>query len=92
MNVRVEYVAQMRQASGVGDELVGVEAPCSVRGLIDALAQRHGDRFRTIVFDAAGAVRPSLLVFVSDEQVELAEARELREGDKVTILAPLAGG
>jgi molybdopterin converting factor small subunit len=63
-----------------------------VLDLLRRVAKTHGERLSGLVLDAAGELRPSVLVFVGDEQFDLDEPRPLRDGDTVTVMSPLAGG
>jgi molybdopterin converting factor small subunit len=91
VKVVVRYMAQARQAAGAASEQVEVDRAGSIRDLLILLADRHGDRFRDLLLNAAGGVRPPLLLFVGDEQVG-ADWPALRDGDVVTVLTPMAGG
>ena len=90
MQVTVHYFAQLKRAAGVASETVVVEPDATLAQLVQRLAQQHGDAFRALVLDAAGQPQRTLLYAVGDEQADL--DRVLREGDVVTILAPMAGG
>jgi molybdopterin converting factor small subunit len=92
MRVAVRYLAQLRQAAGVAAEEVDVAEACLVRDLLARLGERHGEAVGRLLLDAAGALQPTILVFVGDVQVDPADAAPLREGDVVTILTPIAGG
>lgn len=92
MQVTVKYMAQLKQAAGTGRETVEVTAGCTVPTLLRDLAGKRPDAFRRIVLDAQGNLQPCLLFFVHEEQVRPEEQRELRDGDVVTVLAPMAGG
>jgi len=92
MQVRMRYLAQLKHAAGIGVEAVDVEAPCAVADLLRRLADRHGDAFRRIVFDAKGNVQPALLIFHGDEQASPDTVRPFQDGDEITVLAPMAGG
>jgi molybdopterin converting factor small subunit len=92
MNIRVEYVAQMKDAAGVPQEAFEVPADTSVPELLRAVAKRRGERLAGLLLDATGELRPSALVFVGDEQFEADTPAALRDGGTVTIMSPLAGG
>lgn len=79
MKLAVRYLAQLRHAVGSGGEEVELPGPLSVRELLAALAARR-----------PALLTPALLVFVGDEQAE--PERQLRDGDEVTLLTPVAGG
>ena len=86
MKIRIEYVAQIRDAAGLAGEVLEVPAATSVVDLLRTVAAVRGERLRGLLLDAAGGLRPSALVFVGDEQFEIDEPRALREGDTVTVM------
>jgi molybdopterin converting factor small subunit len=92
MKVAVKYLAQVRQAAGCPAEAVELEGGCSLGELVRRLAERHGDPLRRLLLGPAGAPHDSLLLFVGEEQVRCESGRELRDGDVVTVLTPMAGG
>jgi molybdopterin converting factor small subunit len=92
MKIRVEYVAQIRDAAGLSSETLEVAADTAVLDLLRTVATGRGERLRGLLLDADGGLRPSALVFVGDEQFDLDEPRALRDGDTVTVMSPLAGG
>ena len=92
MRVAVKYLAQLKQAAGCASEAVELDGACSLPELVGRLAERHGEPLRGLLLDPAGRPHDALLVFVGDEQVRWEAARALRDGDLVTVLAPMAGG
>lgn len=92
MRVRVNYLAQVKRAAGVAEEAADLAPEGSLRDLLAVLADRHGADFRRLVLDPQGRVQPTLLFFVGDEQLRPECDRPLRDGEVVTILAPMAGG
>jgi molybdopterin converting factor small subunit len=92
MQVNVSYLSQLKKAAGVGREKVTVEKPCTVQQLLsDAVCPRRIQLCETIR-NGDGSFRDILLVFVGDRQVDLATPFELRDGDEVTVMFPIAGG
>jgi MoaD family protein len=92
MRVAVKYLAQIKQAAGRASEAVELDEGCSLRDLVRRLAERHGEPLRSLLLGPAGSPHDALLLFVGDEQVRWEVERELRDGDVVTVLAPMAGG
>ncbi len=92
MRIAVKYLAQVRQAAGCPAEALDVEGGCSLPELVRRVADRHGEPLRRLLLNAAGGPHDSLLLFVGDEQVRGGAAVELKDGDVVTVLAPMAGG
>lgn len=91
MNVRVRLTAQARDAAGCDETPVALGSDRSVRALLGALAAAC-EPLRPLLLKADGAPHPSVLVVVGDEQVPVDDPRELREGDAVTVMTPIAGG
>ncbi len=82
----------MKPAAGTPAETLELAGPCPARDVVPLLAERHGDPLRRLLLDADGRVRPTILVFVGDEQVVPEQDVTLRDGDTVTLMTPLAGG
>ena len=82
MKVHVRYMAQLRQAAGTSAEEVELKAPCPVEELLALLGRRHGE--------GLGRMSSTALVFVNDVQAD--RGTTLGDGDRVTLLAPIAGG
>jgi molybdopterin converting factor small subunit len=90
MQVTILYMAQLKQAAGTAAEQVQLDAPCSVLDLVRRVAHQHGDPLRRLLLDGSGAIQPTNLFFVGDEQVPATAL--LTDGQVVTILSPIAGG
>lgn len=85
MRVSVKYLAQARHAANRGEEALDLEGGASLGELVRLLGERHGEALGRLL-------RGSALLFVGDEQVRGEPGRALRDGDTVTVLAPMAGG
>jgi len=93
MKITVHYRTQIRRAVGISSETVDLAADLSLPDLLQRLAERHGDAFRRLVLPEGKPARGSVLVFVGDTQVpHAAQAMPLKDGDAVTLLAPMSGG
>ena len=90
MHITVHYLTQIRRAAGCSSESITVPDGCTLDALLHQLAERREPGFRSLVLDDANIVRRSLLFFIGDEHAEL--SRVLRDGEAVSILAPMAGG
>jgi molybdopterin converting factor small subunit len=89
MNVVVRYLAQLRRLAGRSDERLSLPAGCTVGQLVGRLAAANEAMGRALL-DDRGGVRPTILVFVGDEQA--AKDRPLEDGDEVVLMTPIAGG
>ena len=92
MQITVEYTAQVKRAAGVAGESIDVDSDCSVQDLLKQIANRHGDPLAGLLLGDTGALSPSILLFVNDEQVRWETPRLLHENDVLTILSPISGG
>ncbi|MEX0715247.1 MAG: MoaD/ThiS family protein [Planctomycetaceae bacterium] len=92
MQLTLEYAGQIKRAAGVAAESFELPAEAAVLDLLRNAADAHGDDLRRILFDGAGRVHPSLLVFVGDAQIRTGDAPALQPGDVVTVLSPISGG
>lgn len=92
MKIAVRYLAQLRQAAGVAGEEIEGDGPCTLQELLLQLADRHDEHFRRMLLDQDDALQPSMLVFVGDEQIRADTPLQLKDGDVITFLTPMAGG
>jgi molybdopterin converting factor small subunit len=90
MRVTVMYMAQIKRSAGCPAEDIDSPDGITLGEFLRSLADRHGPAFRTLLVNEANEPRKSLLFFVGDEHAVL--SRPLRDGDAVTILAPMSGG
>lgn len=92
MTVRIHYMTQVRAVLGLAGEEVELAEPSPAASVLNALAECHGDRFREIVLDAEGRLRPSVLVCLGDEQLDASLQTLVKPGDELTILSAISGG
>lgn len=92
MKVTVKYLAQARHATGCAAETLELNGSCVPAELIRQLAERHGEPLQRLLLAPGGKPHDALLLFVGEEQVRAETVRELRDGDVVTVLTPMAGG
>ena len=90
MFVTVHYMAQIKRAAGCANEKVETAEAVTLRTFLQSVAARRGAEFRALLLDDADEPRKSLLFFVGDDHADLGLV--LRDGDALTILAPMAGG
>jgi len=92
MNVEIQFFAQLGQAAGTSAMSVELEPPCTAQELVARLAAEHGKPFSQLVLDESGALHPTVLLFVGQDQIAWHEPAELRHRDTVLLLSPIAGG
>jgi molybdopterin converting factor small subunit len=92
MKITVNYLAQVKQAAGVGSEQADLADGCTAEEAAVALAGRRGEALRRLLLDAGGGLQPTILLFVGDRQAGRGQRVALRDGDVLTVLAPMAGG
>ena len=91
MKVTVHYLAQLRRAAGRSQAEVELSASATFGDLLARLSL-HGEELRRLLLDSSGALQPTILVFVNDEQAVQPMSTLLRDGDSITFLSPIAGG
>lgn len=92
MDIIIEYSGQLRQSLGLQSERVELGTARTVQELVREPAARHATHFRQFILEADGVWRTALLLAVNDVQVRWETPHELREGDTVRVIAPIAGG
>lgn len=92
MNVELEYTAQLKRALGRGRESLEFADGAVLFEVMSELSARYGDAAREVLYLENGDLNPSIALFVNDKQVFSAAETRIRDGDRVTLLCPIAGG
>jgi len=94
IKVTLELMANLR--SLVGQKEVSEEIPenTTLLQFLRSLGQKYGDKFNELVLDKEGNVWEFIVVMVNDRQFDRGTGYDapLKEGDRVAILLPMAGG
>lgn len=72
-----------------------VKPGMTVRGIFEELSRHSGPGFDRMIYDAAtGRMNEHIAVFVNSREVRSLQGldTELKDGDVITILPPMAGG
>ena len=88
MNIKVHYFAQIRQLAGVESETIIVREGATAFETLQAAD--HGDRFRHLLFDKSGGLRPAILIVINGEVA--GPDQTVSDGDDVQVFSPMAGG
>jgi MoaD family protein len=95
MKVEVELFANLRDIVGGSKCVEDLADSCTVLDLLRILARKYGREFRNFIFDDAGEVHPFITIMVNEKEYMGSTTRfnvRLKDGDKVAILLPVAGG
>jgi len=92
MKIVVEYTAQVKKAAGIGKEEFEVPEGTTLQELVKTAAESHADSLKPILFPEGDDLHPSILLFVSNDQVLWDESLTLEPHQSVTILSPISGG
>lgn len=90
MRIAVEYLAQIKRAAGVVRETTHLPDHATLENLLISLAATRDEAFRELLLDRTGRPHRSLLFFVDGASV--GPSHTLKDGDLVSVLAPMAGG
>lgn len=75
-------MAQLKRLTGKQEEVVELSEGARLSNLLGRLGEVYGEAIRGV----------GMIVFRGEEQVRLEEDPGLAEGDRLTLLAPMAGG
>ena len=92
MNIHIEFLAQLGQLAGGKHRTVGFDGTGSAQDVVRRVIAADAEEFRAAVLDQNGDLRPTVLMFVRDEQVDWCVPVELRAGDTIVLASPIAGG
>jgi molybdopterin converting factor small subunit len=89
--VTVRLHGALRHEAGTRD----IALPGDIGTVGDALrrlGEQYGERASHMIFDRNGNVWRSLILLVNEEPAKLGPETQLKGGDVISILLPLAGG
>lgn len=92
MKVVVEFYGQARVVAGCERATVEVSPGCTAGNAVLHAAEALAPELRGFLLDVEGRPRRSVLLAVGQRQVSWDGPDEVRDGDTVTILPPIAGG
>jgi molybdopterin converting factor small subunit len=90
MNIRVEYLSQLRVLAGCRDEEIALSPGTDLEGLLRAIGLQHGQAVSQLILDESGKVSSTVLCFVASKQVD--RTHVLCDGDEVMLMTPISGG
>ena len=92
MKVTLKYMGQLRYLSGKDSEQIDCAGGKSLSEMLTEASKAYDQRFVDVIFDDAGALRPSLMIVVNDKTADKDVVLNLSDGDSVTLLTAIAGG
>jgi molybdopterin converting factor small subunit len=94
MKLRVQYSAQLRAAAGRPHDELDMPDGSSLAALLDRVVGLLDEAARMHLIGPGGGIRSSLLVVVNDAAapVHAAASTDLKHGDVILLLPPIAGG
>lgn len=88
MVVVVRYLSVLESAANTSKDEYTVSDDSTTRELMAAIAERHGQAMRALIYGEGGGI--AALVVVHGKIVP--DDYRLRQGDEVTFFLPLSGG
>jgi len=92
MKIHVKYLAQLKNIRGQDQDTLELPSGATIREAIVCLIDKHATKLRDVLLTNAGDLRPSILIFTGDGQIDLASSEVLTDGQTLTLLSPMAGG
>jgi molybdopterin converting factor small subunit len=91
--INVIYTGQLAALAGCSEESIEVAEGATLGPVVDGLTARHGDGFRDLLRDEAGAMRTTVLVALDGEQAQGERGGLSLDGvSEVMLMTPIAGG
>ena len=92
MKITVNYFGQLKQIAEKDADSGDYPEQMGLRDVLADLASHYDGKFKNIVLDDAGALRPTLLVSVNNDAVGKGALPALHDGDQINLMPPIAGG
>ncbi len=94
MRVKVRYFASVRELVNLREEEIEVPNGTAVRGLLDFLVAKHGDKLREYLFDRNGNPRAYLQFILNEKSISETGGVStlLTDGCVFAVIPPVGGG
>ena len=60
--------------------------------MLCAVAAQYDEQFRQILLTVDDQLHPSVMIFINDTAISRSAPPGIRDGDVITLIAPMAGG
>ncbi len=88
--IEIRYSGQAASAAGISAERIPLKSG-TMEIVLEQLVHRHAG-LAPFLNTTSDAPARAVVIFVNEQQIDRREAPELRIGDRLLILAPMAGG
>ena len=92
MKITIDLTAQLKSKAVNPPAKLELQPPCSLQDCVRTLADECGSEFQQFLFNEKGTLRSTILMTLNDVQIDWDEHVLLDDGDRVSILSPIAGG
>lgn len=90
-HVRILLHAMFKETVGQREILQEVSSDFTLRDMLDSLARKYGEEFKSIIDPKTGQVRLDTLVMLNGKSIRKPDV-QLRDNDVVMITVPVGGG
>lgn len=92
MNVTIELNGQLKQQIGRSSLHYQLNDGASLSDLIATMKNDHQSAVERFLVNEDGSIKPSMMLFINDEQRNAQANHELKDGDTVGFISPISGG
>lgn len=92
MKIQLDLSTQLQERAGLSSNEITLDGPCGIQEAAQAIIQSSRAELKAFLFDDDGRLRPAILLSINDRQIDWQENPIVNEGDRISILSPIAGG
>ena len=92
MKITLHYFSQLRQLADKETEEVDAAAGTPIESILQQAADKYEASFRNAILKEDGTLRPSLMLLINEEPVSRSAPAQLKDGDQIKLITPIAGG
>jgi sulfur-carrier protein len=94
MKVSVKFLASIREIVGAHEIWFEISSKDTMESLLEILKSRFGTDFKNAVGDPFEDENPKIRILVNGRDIDFLQGAktELKEGDTVVLIPPVAGG
>lgn len=92
MNITIQCFAQLAHAAGASDHTLDLPEQATAQDALRAFATDTTEAARDLLFTPEGDLQPTILLFLDTEPIIWSDPAPARDGSKLFVATPIAGG
>lgn len=92
MKIDIKYFAQIKKEAERQSDELDLKSGATLQECLIEVSRKKSASFNNILFDEHNAYRGSVILILNSIQVRYDENPEMKDGDELMLMSPIAGG